>query len=112
MIVTGKPERHYDYGQPVVLDGYITFISGAITVGRDAQGARVHARVTYVAGGRLPVLDEDSCYLEPLDRLSAAVTLREHREDGAGELFQLRVVGPAREHHESYSYPPIGRPPA
>lgn len=50
--------------------------------------------------------------LEPLDRLSAAVTLREHREDVAGELFQLRVVGPAREHHASYSSPPIGRPPA
>ena len=50
--------------------------------------------------------------LEPLDRLSAAVTLREHREDVAGELFQLRVVAPARQHHESYSSPPIGRPPA
>ncbi|KTC48915.1 hypothetical protein AO269_25140 [Pseudomonas putida] len=37
MVVTDKPERPYDYGAPVVLDGYITFISGAITVGRDAQ---------------------------------------------------------------------------
>lgn len=50
--------------------------------------------------------------LEPLDRLTAAVTLREHREHVARELFQLRVVGPARENHESYSSPPIGRPPA
>jgi len=39
MVVTDKPERPYDYGAPVVLDGYITFISGAITVGRDAKGA-------------------------------------------------------------------------
>ena len=38
MVVTDTPERPYDYGQPVVLDGYVTFISGAITVGRDAQG--------------------------------------------------------------------------
>ena len=50
--------------------------------------------------------------LEPLDRLTAAVTLREHREHVAGELFQLRVVGPAREHHQRYSSPPIGLPPA
>ena len=50
--------------------------------------------------------------LEPFDRLTAAVTLREHREDVAGELFQLRVAAPARERHESYSSPPIGRPPA
>ena len=39
MIVTDKPERPYDYGQPVVLEGHITFISGAITVGRDVRGA-------------------------------------------------------------------------
>ena len=39
MISTNKPERPYDYGQPVILEGHVTFISGAITVGRDAQGA-------------------------------------------------------------------------
>lgn len=39
MVVTRDEQRPYDYGAPVVLDGYITFISGAITVGRDAQGA-------------------------------------------------------------------------
>ena len=49
--------------------------------------------------------------LEALDRLTAAVTLREHREHVAGELLEHRVVGPAREHHERYSSP-IGRPPA
>jgi hypothetical protein len=49
--------------------------------------------------------------LEAFDRLTAPVTLREHREHVAGELLQLRVVGPAREHHERYSSP-IGRPPA
>lgn len=38
MVVTGKIDRPYDYGAPVLLDGYITFISGAITVGRDAKG--------------------------------------------------------------------------
>lgn len=38
MVVTENAERPYDYGAPVVLDGYITFISGAITVGKDAQG--------------------------------------------------------------------------
>ena len=50
--------------------------------------------------------------LESLDRLTAAVTLGEHREDVAAELFEFRVVGPPREHHARYSSPPIGRPPA
>ncbi|MBF8746808.1 hypothetical protein ACQKO7_19725 [Pseudomonas putida] len=39
MVTTCDRQRPYDYGQPVVLDGYITFISGALTVGRDASGA-------------------------------------------------------------------------
>ncbi|WP_079227304.1 hypothetical protein [Pseudomonas putida] len=39
MVTTRDSQRPYDYGQPVVLDGYITFISGALTVGRDASGA-------------------------------------------------------------------------
>ncbi|MHC6226246.1 PPC domain-containing DNA-binding protein [Pseudomonas sp. X10] len=39
MVTTSNIQRPYDYGQPVVLDGYITFISGALTVGRDAAGA-------------------------------------------------------------------------
>jgi hypothetical protein len=39
MVQTDRSDRPYDYGLPVVLEGYITFISGAITVGRDAQGA-------------------------------------------------------------------------
>jgi hypothetical protein len=47
-----------------------------------------------------------------LDRLTAAVALRKHGEHVAGELLELRVVGPARQYHESYSSPPIGRPPA
>jgi hypothetical protein len=50
--------------------------------------------------------------LESLDGLTAAVALREHREDVAGELLQLRVVGPPREHHGGQSSPPSGRPPA
>jgi hypothetical protein len=50
--------------------------------------------------------------LEPLDGLTAAVALREHREHLSGELFQLRVVGPPRQHHVRYSSPPSGRPPA
>jgi hypothetical protein len=49
--------------------------------------------------------------LESGDRLSAAMTVGEHREDVARELLQLRVVGAAREYHERYSSP-IGRPPA
>jgi len=50
--------------------------------------------------------------LELLDRLTAAVTLGEHREHVARELLQLRVVGSPRQHHERYSSPPSGRPPA
>ena len=50
--------------------------------------------------------------LEADDRLSAAVALGKHREDVAGELLELRVVGPARQRHQPYSLPPIGRPPA
>jgi hypothetical protein len=50
--------------------------------------------------------------LETFDRLTAAVTLREHREDVAGELLEPWVVGSTREHHRRYSSPPIGRPPA
>ncbi|MEX5686516.1 hypothetical protein [Pseudomonas silesiensis] len=72
MIVTGKPERPYDYGQPVVLDGYITFISGAITVGRDAQGAPLlHCHAGFLDrdgeqhGGHL-VLDKLIVGSEPL----------------------------------------------
>jgi hypothetical protein len=38
MVVTTSEDKPYDYGAPVVLDGYITFVSGAITVGRDAEG--------------------------------------------------------------------------
>lgn len=38
--------------------------------------------------------------LESLDRLAAAMALREHREDVAGELLELRVVGAARQNHE------------
>ena len=39
MVTTQDQQRPYDYGQAVVLDGYITFVSGALTVGRDAAGA-------------------------------------------------------------------------
>ena len=49
---------------------------------------------------------------EPLDRLTAAVALRKHREDVSRELLQLRVVGAARKRHGRYSSPPSGRPPA
>lgn len=35
---TDKLCRPYDYGTPVVLDGYITFISGSIIIGRDTCG--------------------------------------------------------------------------
>lgn len=38
MVTTQDQHRPYDYGQAVVLDGYITFVSGALTVGRDAAG--------------------------------------------------------------------------
>ena len=72
MIVTDQPERPYDYGQPVVLDGYITFISGAITVGRDARGAPLlHCHAGFLDrdgeqhGGHL-VLDKLIVGSEPL----------------------------------------------
>ncbi|MCO7515202.1 hypothetical protein NJF44_03700 [Pseudomonas guariconensis] len=39
MVTTRDTQRPYDYGRPVELDGCITFISGALTVGRDARGA-------------------------------------------------------------------------
>lgn len=38
MVVTQSLEKPFDYGAPIVLDGYITFISGALTIGRDATG--------------------------------------------------------------------------
>ena len=50
--------------------------------------------------------------LESFDRLTAAMALREHREDVAGQLLELRVVGPPRQYHARYSSPPSGRPPA
>lgn len=50
--------------------------------------------------------------LESFDRLTAAMALREHGEDVAGQLFELRVVGSSRQHHGRYSSPPSGRPPA
>lgn len=39
MVTTADRQRPYDYGKPVVLQGHVTFISGALTVGRDASGA-------------------------------------------------------------------------
>ena len=50
--------------------------------------------------------------LEAVDRLTTAMALREHREHVACKLLELRVVGSPRDHHASYSSPPIGRPPA
>ena len=50
--------------------------------------------------------------LESFDRLTTAMALREHREHVACELLELRVVGSPRDHHQRYSSPPIGRPPA
>ena len=50
--------------------------------------------------------------LESRDDLTAAMAVGEHREDVAGELLELRVVCPARQSHQRYSSPPIGRPPA
>jgi hypothetical protein len=38
MVTTESDERPFDYGPPIVVEYYITFIGGAITVGRDAQG--------------------------------------------------------------------------
>lgn len=37
MVTTNRFDRPYDYGEPITLDGYITFISGAITIGKDAS---------------------------------------------------------------------------
>lgn len=39
MVTTSDSQRPYDYGKPVELTGPVTFISGALTVGRDATGA-------------------------------------------------------------------------
>ena len=50
--------------------------------------------------------------LEARDGLTAAMAVGEHREGLARELLQLRVVVAARQYHERYSSPPIGRPPA
>lgn len=72
MITTANPQRPYDYGQALVLDGYITFVSGAITVGRDAQGAPLlHCHAGFIDrdghqhGGHL-VLDRLIVGSEPL----------------------------------------------
>jgi len=72
MIETDNPARPFDYGAPVQLEGYITFISGAITVGRDAEGKPLlhcHAgfidREGHQHGGHL-ILDKLIVGSEPL----------------------------------------------
>jgi hypothetical protein len=72
MVETGSVARPFDYGAPVVLDGYITFISGALTVGRDPQGKPLlHCHAGFIDregnqhGGHL-VLDKLVVGSEPL----------------------------------------------
>lgn len=72
MVETGQVARPFDYGAPVVLDGYITFISGALTVGRDPAGKPLlHCHAGFIDregtqhGGHL-VLDKLVVGSEPL----------------------------------------------
>jgi hypothetical protein len=72
MVVTTSEQKPYDYGAPVVLDGYITFVSGAITVGRSPEGKPLlHCHAGFIDreggqhGGHL-VLDRIIVGSEPL----------------------------------------------
>lgn len=72
MVETPSLARPYDYGAPVRLEGYITFISGALTVGRDPQGQPLlHCHAGFIDrdgqqhGGHL-VLDKLVVGSEPL----------------------------------------------